>query len=406
MDGSTLIFDLETFQVSQCWSDHRQRVSAIAWVVTPSLESGLVYTSAHDGYFLVRDPARGGKVLHSFISCTCPLSAMIVESPNVVYVGSWDGQVKRIDLERKMVSLVLKANNIKESPIRCFALAPSPLPPGKPKKKAAVDGEVVEESLPVFVLVIAHGLGEIKSWDMRTGKVHVEAYHGSGDVTNQMLVWNSRLYSGGDDKVVRVFDVNTGQQLEILTGHEGGVMALAVAGMTPVAPEPVDGDDGAAAAAAAVTSPSAATNRSSASRAAGSKGGAPSPPQQGVGDELLMTTGFDCQARSYKLAAIDAAIQMRLANAEQAKSAAFEFFLEDKKAKALLAGGSGKKKKGKGSAKGKKKESAGAKPADAGASSSKTGSASGSKKGSKAGSKAVSARGTAEPVAAAAAKKK
>ena len=37
-----------------------------------------------------------------------------------------------------------------------------------------------------FVLVVSHGFGEIKSWDMRTGAVHVECYPGcsggGGDV--------------------------------------------------------------------------------------------------------------------------------------------------------------------------------------------------------------------------------
>lgn len=320
--GETLIYDLEAFRVAQAWTDHTQRVSAIAWAG----DAGLIYTTSHDGYFLVRDADKKGKIVHSFITCTCPLSAMQVESPNVVYLGSWDGQVKKLDLEKKQVVLVMKANLTKESPIRCFALAPSPVP--KKKKKGAT------EEAPVFILVIAHGIGEIKSWDMRTGKVHVDSYQGCTDVVNAMTVWNGKLYAAGDDRQVRMFDLNSGVCIESLSGHENGVTCLEVCGVTPI-----------------VTQEMLDAQAELESSRRGKKERAASAPkqQQGVGNEILLTGGFDGQGRSYKIAAIDAAIQLKLLKLEEQKAQSFEAFCATK-AKPKKKGASGSRK---GSAKGK-----------------------------------------------------
>jgi hypothetical protein len=366
-DGLTLIYDLQTFQVAQVWKEHKGRVSGVAWVTGVAGEvAHQVFSVAHDGYFLVRDANKDGRVLHSFITCTCPLSAMQVESPTVVYVGSWDGQVKRLDLEKKLVSLVLRASATKESPIRALALAPAPPAAGKTKKKnAAADA-------PAFVLVVSHGFGEIKSWDMRTGAVHVECYPGcsggGGDVVNALTVWNGRLYAGGDDRSIRMFDVHTGQVLEVLReGHENAVTALAIAGVTPVI-TPEQAEEAAAAA--------AALSHRSSSRARSAKN-KEQTPQQGTGTELLLSCSFDCTARAFKLAAVEAGVALRLLKAEEQRALAFDAFVQSK-TKPKKAGG---KVSRKGSAKGKKKKQGA--------------SASGSKTGSSKGSKTTSAAGTA-----------
>jgi len=372
-DGLTLIYDLTTFQVVQVWKEHRARVSAVAWVSADSSQpASVVYSIAHDGYFLARDASKQGRIVHSFITCTCPLSALQVESPSVVYVGSWDGQVKRLDLERKLVSLVLKAATTKESPIRALALAPAPPTAGKKKKSAG-------EEAPAYILVVSHGIGEIKSWDLRNGQVHVECYPvlPGGDVVSALVAWNGRLYAGGDDRCIRMFDLHTGAPLEALQGHGNGITALAIAGVTPVlTPE----QEEAAAAAAA------ATHRSS-SRARSAKG-APTAPQQGVGNELLLSTSFDCSARSFKLAAVESGVALKLLKDEEARQAALDAFVasktKPKKAGSRKGSAKGKKKAG-GSSKKKKKAGATA-----------TGSPNaGSSSGSKTGSKAGTARGTA-----------
>src|SRR4051812_23554691 len=43
--GETVIYDLENFNTTQVWTEHTQRVAAIAWA-----GESLVYTASHDGY--------------------------------------------------------------------------------------------------------------------------------------------------------------------------------------------------------------------------------------------------------------------------------------------------------------------------------------------------------------------
>lgn len=381
----------------QCWRDHSARVSAVAFVTQEYPAQSLVYSTSHDGYFLVRDVAAEGKILHSFITCTCPLSALAVESPSSVYLGSWDGQVKRLDLEKKQCTVVLRASALRESPVRALALAPSP-----PVKKGKKKGGVALDDAAVFVVVVAHGVGEIKSWDMRTGKVHVDAYQGCGDVINALAVFNGLLYAGGDDRSVRVFDVDTGALVEALSGHVNGVTGLAIAGVTPVI-TPEMAEEAAAAASAA------GTQRSGSRVGSGKKDKDKAPARaQGVGNELLVSVGFDCQARAYKVAAIEAAIHLRLLKIEEAKAIAFDAFVasksKSKKGKSSSRKGSAKGKKKKGSSKKKSSDSSAGSNAGSKSATARTGSANSGT--GRASSAASSAAGSAAPAKKKSAKKK
>jgi hypothetical protein len=164
-----------------------------------------------------------------------------------------------------------------------------------------------------------------------------------------------------------MFDVHTGQVLEVLReGHENAVTALAIAGVTPVI-TPEQAEEAAAAA--------AALSHRSSSRARSAKN-KDQTPQQGTGTELLLSCSFDCTARAFKLAAVEAGVALRLLKAEEQRALAFDAFVQSK-TKPKKAGGKGSRK---GSAKGKKKKGT---------------SASGSKTGSSKGSKTTSAAGTA-----------
>jgi len=47
----------------------------------------------------------------------------------------------------------------------------------------------------------------IRSWDIRTQSVYVDSYSGHTDVVNCLKAHKNRLYSGSDDKTVRVWDI-------------------------------------------------------------------------------------------------------------------------------------------------------------------------------------------------------
>ena len=57
---------------------------------------------------------------------------------------------------------------------------------------------------------------QIKSFDTRCNKVHVDDYYGHTDSVNCLFAWNEKLISSGDDGTVRFWDVNRGTCLKTL----------------------------------------------------------------------------------------------------------------------------------------------------------------------------------------------
>jgi hypothetical protein len=319
---------------------------------------------------------------------------LALENPAVAWIGGWDGMVRRVNLELRCVTTVMRAAPDKDSPVRALALTPAPpLPKGRARKKkdgaagapggggSGGGGASSGSDDSQFILFVSHGTGDVKSWDLRAGKVLVDSYGGASDVVASMAVWNQRLYAAGDDRHVRVFDVHTGQLLESLSGHDNGVTCVCVAGVTPVlTPEQQEvARDAHAEAqrtarqAAAKAASAAAKKAAKGGSGAGSKTGTPSATsrgggggggsaggqvqqQQGVGNELLLTSSYDGTLRAFRLAAVDAALQLRALKSDEAHARAFDAFVANRGG----AGSKKKKKKGggkKGSGKGKGKGS-------------------------------------------------
>mmetsp|Transcript_15678 Transcript_15678/g.28139 ORF Transcript_15678/g.28139 Transcript_15678/m.28139 type:complete len:390 (-) Transcript_15678:129-1298(-) len=187
--------------------DHSETVSAIKKV------DNQLYHTGHDGYFLVQD-LEYNRIVHSWIATQCPLSSMIVknnnqDSENSVLVGSWDGSISQIDLRAKSCMRIENKN----SPIRTMCLHE--------------DGNI---------LVGAHGLGHIRSWDLRKigavdGSSKLFDYglaKGHSDAINCMVMVQDKFYTGSDDQTVRMFDINKRKCLDRLQGHNTGVMNLCV----------------------------------------------------------------------------------------------------------------------------------------------------------------------------------
>lgn len=218
IDGSIGMWKLNRSEAVKVWDDsHESKVSAVKFFTDQD-----IFSCSYDGYFKARN-VEADKVVHTFASCACPLTCMAIESMDSVYLGSWDGQVKRLDLRMKQVVSVMKPQEYGSEAIRCFALGPSPAPPANAAKKKGA-----ASSAEAFVLYVSYGLGQIKAWDMRYPQVMVESYLGHTDVVNCLLYDDNRLYSGSDDKTVRIFDCMTGRSLETLTGHTNGVTSIAL----------------------------------------------------------------------------------------------------------------------------------------------------------------------------------
>lgn len=273
-EGSTGIVDLNSQECIDLFNTHSQKVTAV------DLVGKELYSAGHDGYFKVRD-LEYGIVVHSFISCTCPLSCMAVESPGVVYIGSWDGQIKKLDLRMKSCANVMLAKEHAESPVRCLELASlsslhhtdSGGGGGKPGRRSSSEKS---GKASANILFAAHGIGEIMSWDSRMNKQLVENYQGHTDVVNAMAIHNGRLFSGGDDRTVRVFDVQKGTELETLYGHTNSVTCFDVV------------------------------------------------------DDVLVTGSFDRSTRQYKLPTIEATIAIKLMKQEVQEKERYEHWLASK----------------------------------------------------------------------------
>jgi WD40 repeat protein len=108
----------------------------------------------------------------------------------------------------------LKSRDDSESPIRALALGSTPEPvtikKKKKKKRSDDDAPAYSDTAPqalANLVFAAHGIGEIKCWDIRVNKVVQETYVGHKDVVNCLQVHNGHLFSGSDDRTVRMFDI-------------------------------------------------------------------------------------------------------------------------------------------------------------------------------------------------------
>lgn len=285
--GEIGLYDLEKKEaVLPLWRDHDAKTTNV------KLFDNLLYSTGQDGYFYIRN-IEYDKLVNSFISCTCPLSSIVTEGPNVVYLGAWDGCVKKVDLRAKTCVQVIEAEADENSPVRALCIAPQPPPPATTAKgKAGKKGkDTYDPDNPPMLLFCAHGIGKIKCWDLRMDVPLMESYTGHTDVINVLNVHNNVLYSGGDDRTVRLFDVAKGICLDTLSGHTNGITSMCI-------------------------------NRDS-----------------------LFTGSFDRTIREYSVPNIETAMTQKLLKAEQRKKEAYENWLanKDKKKKGKK---KGSKKKG------------------------------------------------------------
>lgn len=419
MNGEVLLWDLSSRSLLNVWHDtHQSKVTHVKLVFLPNSYSshpnstgGIIYSTGNDGYFIARD-LDTGKIVHSYTVCSCPISALCLETCHVVWLGSWDGHVRRLDLQQRACTLVLKPSPHTEKPIRAIALTPSPVPkkkktgggdkkkggssartPATPKstknasnsnKKPTANGFASTLTSPlssptaplsynfdfsglpannntasssgdednngaanglgggwehdgIVLIFVSYGIGEIKGWDMRSGKMILEDYAALGEVCNHLSIFAYKIYAACEDHTIKVLDVVTGRLLETLYGHEHGVTSLAVVGTVPPPPPPM--------------SPSAA-------KAAGAMSADALAEQ--LADRLsyitIWTGSYDGSVRNYKVSAIEAAITLKRIKQEEEKRAAWEQFLAAKATKKKAKGSTKKGKKG-----GKKKgEGAGA----------------------------------------------
>jgi len=179
--------------------DHKEKVSAV------KISGDQLIHTGFDGYLLVRD-MKLDRIVHSWISTKAPLSDMIVKDSSNLIVSSWDSSITQIDLRMKSCEQIRHS----KSPIRKIVLHE--------------EGNIV---------VAAHGVGGLKSIDLRNTSTPLKEYgigNGHTDVINHIVMQKDRIFTASDDLTVRLFDVNQDQCLERLQGHSTGILHLCLSG--------------------------------------------------------------------------------------------------------------------------------------------------------------------------------
>ena len=117
----------------------------------------------------------------------------------MMFTASWDKMVRVVDLEANKVTKIFVAS------------------------KEAIKAMIVTEKY-VFV---AGCDPIIRGFSLETGDCKL--YQGHYGWIYCLEVYEGKLFSGGDDKTIKIWDIETTKMLEELNGHENGVTCLAFA---------------------------------------------------------------------------------------------------------------------------------------------------------------------------------
>jgi WD40 repeat protein len=165
---------------------HTNRVNALESANT------FIYSSANDCTVRQWDTQNGTCV--NIFKFSDPISVCKVKAEdNFLFTASWDKMIRVVCLEKRIVlkAFIASKETIKEM---CFSNE---------------------------MLIVAGCDPLIRGYHLETGAVKL--FHGHKGWIYCLMIYNGYLYSGGDDNVVRIWDCNTGSQVEQLIGHRNGV---------------------------------------------------------------------------------------------------------------------------------------------------------------------------------------
>ena len=113
-----------------------------------------------------------------------------------MFTASWDKMIRVIDLDKQLVV-----------------------------KSFVASKETIKEMLITDDLIIVAGCEPIiRAYSLETGKQ--KNFQGHRGWVYCLMKHNDYLFSGGDDNVIRVWDIKTTLQLETLEAHRNGVTSI------------------------------------------------------------------------------------------------------------------------------------------------------------------------------------
>jgi len=186
-DGLICCYEVPGGEVITPLIGHTNRVNSIC-----STDSERIYSASND--CTIRSWNISSGVCENIYKFTDPISSLAISlTSNIMYTASWDKMVRVVDLE---------ANKVTKS----FLAA-----------KEAIKVMIVHEN----TIFVAGCDPVIRSFNLETGDS--KNFEGHEGWVYCLAVHGNYLFSGGDDKSIKIWDTETTQCVEELQGHENGV---------------------------------------------------------------------------------------------------------------------------------------------------------------------------------------
>jgi WD40 repeat protein len=192
-DGLITCWDLATSQLVFPLIGHSNRVNHML----ADEKEEFIYSSAND--CTVRQWNIHTGVCHNMFKFADPVTVTkLKQEINCMFTACWDKMIRVVDLKRQVVA-----------------------------KSFIASKETIKEIVLTNNLIIVAGCEPIiRAFTMDTGKQRT--FMGHKGWVYCLMVHGKLLFSGGDDNIIRVWDLETTFQLEALTAHRNGVTSLAL----------------------------------------------------------------------------------------------------------------------------------------------------------------------------------
>lgn len=173
---------------------HTNKINCIA-----ATENGnYIYTASND--CTVRQWNIKNGACEAIFKFADPVSVVRIHPTlNMMFTASWDKMVRIVDLEANKVTKSFVAS------------------------KEAIKAMIVTEKY----IFVAGCDPIIRGFSLETGECKL--YQGHEGWIYCLEVFEGKLFSGGDDRTIKIWDIETTQMLEELNAHENGVTCLAFA---------------------------------------------------------------------------------------------------------------------------------------------------------------------------------
>jgi len=189
-DGLICAWNMPGGELINLLIGHRERINCIT-----STDGSLIYSASSDCSIRAWDTKTG--YCDSVYKLTDPISSIAISySKNIMYASSWDKMIRTVDLEANKVTSSFVASK-----------------------------EAIKVMLVTQKYIFVGGCDPvIRGWNLETNECKL--YQGHVGWVYCIKEYKNFLFSGGDDRTIKIWDVESCKLLEELYGHDNGVTSL------------------------------------------------------------------------------------------------------------------------------------------------------------------------------------